>query len=171
MVEEKRYEGYVTDNVVDFTIEGIKQFTQPFFMMLQFFNDHRPFDPPHKYEHFWYDQTRIPEPGTFYDDYSMRASAAREARMRIANMPDFHPPQDLTERQRKQWNYQKFMGHFLATLRSQDDNVGRCWITSIQAAWQRTPLLCLPGTMDSFWAIMAGLINGLCMSRRIGFRG
>jgi arylsulfatase A-like enzyme len=124
VVEEKRYEGYITDNEVDFTIEGIKQFTQPFFMMLQFFSDHRPFDPPHKYEHL-YDQTRIPEPGTFYDDYSMRASAAREARMRIADMPDFHPPQDLTERQRKQWNYQKFMGHFLATLRSQDDNVGR----------------------------------------------
>ena len=124
LVEEKSYQGYITDNMVDFTIEGIKQFTQPFFMMLQFFNDHRPFDPPHKYEHL-YDQTRIPEPGTFYDDYSMRASAARQARMRIADMPDFHPPADLTERQRKQWNYQKFMGHFLATLRSQDDNMGR----------------------------------------------
>ena len=123
-VEEKHYEGYITDNVVDFTIEGIKQFTEPFFMMLQFFNDHRPFDPPHKYEHL-YDNVRIPEPGTFYDDYSMRASAAFEARTRIADMPDFHPPNDLTERQRKQWNYQKFMGHFLATLRSQDDNVGR----------------------------------------------
>ena len=123
-IEEKSYPGYITDNVVDFTIEAIKQFTEPFFMMVQFFNDHRPFDPPHKYEHL-YDNTRIPEPGTFYDDYSMRAAAAREARMRIADMPDFHPPNDLTERQRKQWNYQKFMDHFLGTLRSQDDNVGR----------------------------------------------
>ena len=109
---------------MDFTIEGIKQFTQPFFMMLQFFNDHRPFDPPHKYEHL-YDQTRIPEPGTFYDDYSMRASAAREARMRIANMPDFHPPQDLTERQRKQWNYQNVHGPLSGDAAFQDDNVGR----------------------------------------------
>ena len=56
LVEEKSYQGYITDNMVGFTIEGIKQFTQPFFMMLQFFNDHRPFDPPHKYEHL-YDQT------------------------------------------------------------------------------------------------------------------
>jgi arylsulfatase A-like enzyme len=123
-IVEKSYPGYITDNVTDFVIDGIKQFTQPFFMMVQFFNDHRPFDPPHKYEHI-YDDVRIPEPGTFYDDYSHRAAAAREARMRIADMPDFHPPADLTERQRKQWNYQKFMEHFLGTLRSQDDNIGR----------------------------------------------
>jgi arylsulfatase A-like enzyme len=45
--------------------------------------------------------------------------------MRIEDMPDFHPPEDLTGRQRKQWNYQKFMEHFLGTLRSQDDNIGR----------------------------------------------
>ncbi len=121
---EKSYPGYITDNVTDFAIEGIREFRQPFFMMVQFFNDHRPFDPPHKYEHI-YDDVRIPEPGTFYDDYSMRAAPAREARMRIADMPDFHPPDDLTERQRKQWNYQKFMAHFLGTLRAQDDNVGR----------------------------------------------
>ena len=124
VIEEKSYPGYITDNVTDFTIEGIKQFKEPFCMMVQFFNDHRPFNPPHKYEHL-YDNTRIPEPGTFYDDYSMRASGAREARLRIAEMRGFNPPKDLTERQRKQWNYQHFMGHFLETLRSQDDNVGR----------------------------------------------
>lgn len=73
-------------------------------MMVQYFNDHRPFDPPHKYEHL-YDNTRIPEPGTFWDDYSDRASAANRARMRIEDMPDFNPPSDLTRRQRKQWNY------------------------------------------------------------------
>ncbi len=124
VIEEKSYPGYITDNVTDFTIEGIKQFKEPFCMMVQFFNDHRPFDPPHKYENL-YANTRIPEPGTFYDDYSMRASAAGEARMRIAEMRGFNPPEDLTERQRKQWNYQQFMGHFLETMRSQDDNVGR----------------------------------------------
>ena len=123
-IHEKSYPGYITDNMTDFAIEGIQQFKQPFFMMMQFFNDHRPFDPPHKYEHI-YDNTRITEPATFYDDYSMRAAAAKEARMRIADMPDFNPPADLTERQRKQWNYQKFMEHFLGTLRSQDDNMGR----------------------------------------------
>lgn len=123
-IVEKSYPGYITDNVVDFSIEAMKEFTQPFCMMVQFFNDHRPFDPPHKYEHL-YDNVRIPEPGTFWDDYSHRAAPAKEARMRIADMPDFHPPADLTERQRKQWNYQKFMEHFLATMRAQDDAVGQ----------------------------------------------
>ena len=51
-------------------------------MMVQFFNDHRPFNPPHEYEHL-YDDIRIPEPGTFSTTILMRAAAAREARMRI----------------------------------------------------------------------------------------
>lgn len=124
VIDRQRHEGYATDITKDLAIKGIEQFTQPWLMMVQYFNAHRPFDPPHKYEHI-YDGARIPEPGTFYDDYSMRASPAREAKMRIADIPDFGPPADLTERQRKQWNYQIFMSHFLGTLRSQDDNIGR----------------------------------------------
>ncbi len=124
VIQEATHPGYITDNVTDLAIKGIEQFQQPFLMMVQYFNDHRPFDPPHKYEHL-YDNVRIPEPATFWDDYEMRAAPAREARMRIEEMPDFHPPADLTGRQRKQWNYQQFMRHFLGTLRSQDDNIGR----------------------------------------------
>jgi arylsulfatase A-like enzyme len=45
--------------------------------------------------------------------------------MRIEDMPDFDPPADFTPRQRRQWNYQKYMQHFFGTLRSQDDNMGR----------------------------------------------
>lgn len=123
-VQHLRYDGYETDVMTDLCIKGLKQFKQPFLMMMQFFNTHRPWDPPHKYEHL-YDKARIPEPGTFWDDYAHRATPARTARMRIEDMPDFHPPADLTGRQRKQWNYQKYMEHFLGTLRSQDDNVGR----------------------------------------------
>lgn len=124
VIQEKEYPGYITDNFTDLAIKGIKQFKQPFLMMVQYFNDHRPFNPPHKYEHI-YDDMRIPEPATFWDDYSMRASPAREARMRIEYMPDFDPPKDLTGRQRKQWNYQKFMQHFLGAMKSLDDNIGR----------------------------------------------
>ena len=124
VIEKQRHEGYETDITTDLAIKGMKEFTQPFLMMVQYFNAHRPFDPPHKYEHL-YDTERIPEAGTFWDDYSHRASPAAAARMRIADMPDFSPPKDLTERQRKQWNHQQFMAHFLGTLRSQDDNVGR----------------------------------------------
>lgn len=124
VIHEESYPGYITDNVTDFAIEGMKKLKEPFFMMLQYFNDHRPFDPPHEYEHI-YDNVRIIEPPTFWDDYSKRAMPIREAKVRIANMPDYDPPKDLTDRQRQQWNYQKFMAHFLGTMRAQDDNVGR----------------------------------------------
>lgn len=129
VIEEKSYPGYITDNVTDLTIKGIKKFKKPFFMMVQYFNDHRPWDPPHKYEHIYddirFDDLHFTEAGTFWDDYSLRASPARQARMRIEYMPDFNPPTELTGRQRKQWNYQQYMKRFLGTLKSLDDNVGR----------------------------------------------
>ena len=123
-VRPMQFDGYITDVMTDHAIKGMQEFKQPFLMMMQFFNAHRPFDPPHKYEHL-YDNIRIPEPGTFWDDYAHRASPARDAKLRIRDMPDFNPPADLTLRQRQQWNYQKFMAHFMGTLRAQDDNVGR----------------------------------------------
>jgi arylsulfatase A-like enzyme len=123
-IQNRSYPGYITNNITDLAIKGIQQFNQPFLMMVQYFNAHRPFNPPHEYEHV-YDGARIPEPGTFWDDYSHRAAAAKEARLRIEDMPDFNPPKELTDRQRKQWNYQRLMDHFLATVRSQDDDIGR----------------------------------------------
>lgn len=124
-LEQASYPGYSTDNMTDLAIKGIEQMKDgPFMMVLQYFNDHRPFDPPHKYEHI-YDSIRFPEPGTFWDDYATRAVAAKVAHQRIEDMMDFNPPKDLTDRQRKQWNYQQLMRHFLATLKSQDDNIGR----------------------------------------------
>ncbi len=123
-IQEQVHQGYGTDVNTDLAIAGMRQFKRPFLMMLQYFNAHRPFDPPHKYEHL-YDNVRIPEPGTFWDDYQNRSRAAEVARMRIEDMPDFHAPAYLTPRQRRQWNYQRFMEHFMGTLRSQDDNIGR----------------------------------------------
>ncbi|HLR38408.1 MAG TPA: sulfatase [Chitinophagaceae bacterium] len=116
--------GYITDTFTDLAIKGMKQFKQPFFMMMDFFSDHRPFDPPHKYEHI-FDDIHFPEPGTFYDNYKNRSSVARDAHMRISDMKDFNPPEDYTKKQLQQWNYQQLIRHFLGTLKSQDDNVGR----------------------------------------------
>jgi len=127
VIEKKTHQGYITDNMTDMCLQTMKQFHQegkPFMMMMQFFNDHRPFDPPHKYEDLYKGQ-RIPEPSTFWDEYEHRSSAAKEARMRVEYMPDFNPPKDLTGRQRKQYNYQKFLKRFLGTYKAQDDNVGR----------------------------------------------
>lgn len=125
-IENKTYEGYGTDIFTNKAIGWMKDLQarkKPFFMAMQFFNDHRPFDPPHKYEHI-YDDRRFDEPGTFWDDYKTRSSAAKISHMTIEDMMDFDPPKDLSGRQRKQWNYQTFMRHFFGTLKSQDDNVG-----------------------------------------------
>jgi arylsulfatase A-like enzyme len=93
-------------------------------MMMQFFNDHRPFDPPHKYAHL-YNGQRIPEPSTFWDDYRERSAGLKANQLSVGDMTDWDAPKGLTDRQRKQYNYQKLMQHFLGTLKSQDDNIGR----------------------------------------------
>ncbi len=126
-IEDKTYEGYGTDVYTDKAIEWMKDLNsrgKPFILCMQYFNDHRPFDPPHKYEHI-YDNRHFPEPATFWDDYKTRSSAAKSAHMTIKDMRDFNPPDSLTPRQRQEWNYQVFMRHFIGTLKSQDDNIGR----------------------------------------------
>jgi arylsulfatase A-like enzyme len=126
-VRHTSHAGYQTDIITDYTLAAIDRMAKsgkPFLMSYQPFSDHRPFDPPHKYEHL-FDDHRFPEPGTFWDDYSHRAAAAREAHMRLADIPDFDPPKDLTRRQRQQWNYQQFMRRFMANLKALDDSVGQ----------------------------------------------
>lgn len=129
---KKQYKGYATDITADLAIEGMKKFKEPFCMIFSPVNDHSNFEPPDKYKHI-YDDKRIMEPGTFWDDYSNRSAAAKEAHMRIADMADFqfyddipkHRPKNLTYKQRQQWNYQHFIKNFMGTMHSLDDNVGR----------------------------------------------
>lgn len=126
-IQEKSYPGYMTDTFTDLAIQGmdeLRKSNNPFCMIMQYFRDHRPFEPPHQYEHI-YDDIQFPEPGTFWDDYKFRSSAARDAHMRIQDMMDFNPPKDYTPRQRRQWSYQMLMRRFLGTLKRQDDNIGR----------------------------------------------
>ena len=146
VVKPTSHAGYTTDVITDQTIDAMKRMAQsnkPFLMYFAPFNDHRAWTPPHKYQHI-FDNHRFPEAGTFWDDYATRASPAQDAHMRIEFMPDFDDPsvlteplreefiqyfkprpKDLTDRQRKQWNYQEYMRHFMGTLKALDDNVGR----------------------------------------------
>ncbi|TAM98792.1 MAG: DUF4976 domain-containing protein [Chitinophagaceae bacterium] len=127
VIQEKSYPGYMTDTFTDLAIKGMDELKKsggPFCFTLQYFSDHRPFEPPHPYEHI-YDDIQFPEPGTFWDDYQFRSSAARDAHMRIQDMMDFNPPKDYSPRQRRQWSYQRLIRRFLGTLKRQDDNIGR----------------------------------------------
>jgi arylsulfatase A-like enzyme len=77
-----------------------------------------------------YDDIDIPEPVTFNDDYSNRASAAASATMRVER--DLHErdlkmpvPEDLSKQQEKSWKYQRYIKDYLRVVASIDDNVGR----------------------------------------------
>lgn len=90
---------------------------------------HRPWDPDEKYAHMYAD-VEIPEPPTFHDDYSDRAEAAKEARMRIERDlterdVKIKPPENLSAAELKSWYYQRYIKDYLRCVASIDDNVGR----------------------------------------------
>ncbi|MDP7133391.1 MAG: DUF4976 domain-containing protein, partial [Planctomycetota bacterium] len=67
---------------------------------------------------------------TLWDDYSNRASAAREAKMRISrdfNERDlkFPIPEGLSEEEETKWKYQRYIKDYLRCVASVDDNIGR----------------------------------------------
>ncbi|MBO1912998.1 sulfatase-like hydrolase/transferase, partial [Microvirga sp. 3-52] len=67
---------------------------------------------------------------TFNDDYSNRAQAAKEAKMRIdrdltKRDVKADPPKGLTDAELKSWKYQRYIKDYLRVIASVDDNVGR----------------------------------------------
>ena len=131
MGEKKVYPGYVTDIITDLSLDWLKERNpeQPFMLMTHHKAPHRPWDPDEKLMHL-YQNTDIPEPETFHDDYSNRASAAKEAKMRVdRDMTDrdlkYPVPEGLTAAEEKQWKYQRYIKDYLRCVASIDNNVGR----------------------------------------------
>src|SRR5207253_416154 len=80
---------------------------KPFFLMCHHKAPHRPWEPDDKHAHM-YDDTDLPEPETFNDDYKTRSAAAAEATMRIdknLNRTDLKatPPPDLKGKELQDW--------------------------------------------------------------------
>ncbi|WP_246066845.1 sulfatase family protein [Paenibacillus koleovorans] len=132
MGEKKRFSGYATDLITDFSIDWLdkRDPERPFLLMCHHKAPHRPFQPDAKHMHM-YEDVDIPEPETFYDDYEGRSEAVREAKMRIdRDMDDLvdlkaYPPEGLTPLEQKKWRYQRYMKDYLRCVASIDDNVGR----------------------------------------------
>ncbi len=81
-----RIEGYATDIITDMTLDWLKNQrdpNRPFLIMCQHKAPHRNWMPPPEYLTL-YDGMEIWEPPTLFDDYSTRASPAREQEMEIA---------------------------------------------------------------------------------------
>ena len=81
----ERIEGYVTDIVTDVSLEWLKNGrdkSKPFMLMTQQKAPHRPWQPGPNHLKM-YDDVKIPEPETLFDDYANRASGAPIQEMEI----------------------------------------------------------------------------------------
>lgn len=129
--EPKQHKGYATELITDMSLDWLDNRDQekPFMLMLHHKAPHRPWVPDTKHMHM-YEDVDIPEPETFNDDYSNRAEAAKEAKMRIdrdltPNDLKVDPPEGLTDAELKSWKYQRYIKDYLRVVASVDDNVGR----------------------------------------------
>jgi len=134
MIDEngkKVFEGYVTDIITDMSLDWLKNRDKerPFCLLCHHKAPHRHWEPDDKHANM-YEDIDIPEPETFNDDYSNRASAAAAAKMRIES--DLNPrdlkmpvPDGLTKEEEKSWKYQRYIKDYLRCIASVDDNVGR----------------------------------------------
>lgn len=77
-------QGYVTDITTDKCINWLEERddSRPFFLMCHHKAPHRPWDPKEEHRKLYTED--FPEPETFDDDYTNRAKAAKEAKMRIS---------------------------------------------------------------------------------------
>src|SRR6185503_3212329 len=79
-----RVNGYVTDLTMDFALKWLdkRDTTRPFCVLIWNKAPHRQWMPPLQYLHE-FDDTNIPIPSTFFDDYSTRTRAAYEQKMKV----------------------------------------------------------------------------------------
>ena len=131
MGEKKIFKGYVTDIITDFSLDWLsnRDKNRPFCLLCHHKAPHRHWEPDEKHA-LMYENIDIPEPETFNDDYSNRARAAADAKMRIDR--DLNPrdlkqpvPPGLTAEEEKSWKYQRYIKDYLRCVASIDDNVGR----------------------------------------------
>jgi arylsulfatase A-like enzyme len=111
---EKTYEGrYATDLVTDLAIDFIRERPKdrPFFLMVHHKAPHREWTPDEAHRRL-FEGRQIPEPATFWDDYSTRSDALRENKQRVADdltRRDLKlvPPESVPASERNVWRVQK----------------------------------------------------------------
>lgn len=123
-------DGYVTDIITDLSLDWLERrdTERPFALMIHHKAPHRSWEPDDAHASMYEDEM-IPEPHTFWDDYSHRSTAARMAEMR---MMDLKPedlkvpvPRGMSHQEEVSWRYQRYIKDYLRVVASIDDNVGR----------------------------------------------
>lgn len=140
----KKYPGYNTDIVTDYSLEWIKNRNpdKPFFLMTHFKATHEPFDYPERFSNLYKDET-IPEPVSLYDfgpqtnGRSFNGQKLEDLEKRweqfqknptqywtdYPGMPFSVEGLDSIAARKK--TYQKFVKDFLRCAAAIDDNLGR----------------------------------------------
>ena len=123
-------DGYVTDIITDLSLDWLERRDRgrPFALMIHHKAPHRSWEPDDAHASMYEGET-IPEPHTFWDDYSHRSTAAQMAEMR---MMDLKPedlkgavPRGMSLQEEVSWRYQRYIKDYLRVVASIDDNVGR----------------------------------------------
>ena len=127
----KKYQGYCTDLIADFTLDWLKKRdpNKPFFAMCHHKAPHRPWQPAPKYKDLFKDQT-MREPDNLYDHYETRSQSVANVKMRVGenmtkNDVKQDIPPDLKGDALRKWAYQLYIKDYLRCIQSVDDNVGR----------------------------------------------
>jgi len=152
-----KHTGYTTDVITDLTLDWLKNKRvkdKPFMLMYQHKAPHRNWQPGPKHLNT-YDDVTLPEPETLWDDYSNRASPAKNQAMTVERHLSANDlklnrgPGNLTPEQRAKWEkaygpknkafeeakltgkelvkwkYQRYAKDYLRCVASVDDNLGR----------------------------------------------
>jgi arylsulfatase A-like enzyme len=127
---EQAHQGYVTDIITDRALNWLdkRDRERPFAVLIQHKAPHRAFEPAERHENL-YEDVEIPAPPTLHDDLGNRASAAREARLRLEDLgpEDLKAPvpEGLSAREEREWRYQRYIKDYLRVVAALDENVGR----------------------------------------------
>lgn len=128
---KKQVKGYVTEIITDKCIDWLEHRdpAKPFLLMCHHKAPHRSWEPDAKHAKM-YEDSDIPVPETFDDDYATRSAAAKRQTMSVEkdlNTTDLKqtPPEGLSGAELKKWKYQRYMKDYLRCVASVDDNIGR----------------------------------------------
>jgi len=127
----KKYTGYCTDLIADFSLDWLKKRdkNKPFFLMCHHKAPHRPWQPSAKYKDLFKDVT-IPEPDNLYDHYEGKVKSVADTKLKVGeDMQETDVkqpfPKDLKGDALRKWAYQPYIKDYLRCVQSVDDNVGR----------------------------------------------
>jgi arylsulfatase A-like enzyme len=128
--------GYATDLITDMSLDWLRETSTehpdaPWCLMVQHKAPHRPWEPAERHADLTFESSTAP-PDNFLDDYSHRATAARDARMRVGRdltRADLKadPPLDVVPDPAgyARWALDRYLTDYLRCVVAVDEGVGR----------------------------------------------